>query len=159
MLVRGRLDERGATLMEFALVLPLLFILIFSVLDFGMYFFVQHTIQFAAREGARLALVGGTLTDASGNPLSREASIVKRIRDRAAVAMDPARVVISLYPLAADNSAPADSSTRLDAGTPGSTMRVRVSYDYVFVTPALHEIMTDGALPAHAQATYRNELY
>jgi len=159
MRVRGRLDERGATLMEFALVLPLLFLLILSILDFGLFFFAQHTIQFATREGARLALVGGTLTDASGNPLSREASIVKRIRDRAAVAVDPARVLIAIYPLGDDYSAPADSSTRLDAGSPGSTMRVRVSYAYEFVTPALHEIMTDGALSAHAQATYRNELY
>lgn len=159
MKVRDRLGERGATLMEFAMALPLMFILMLSIMDFGMFFFVKHTLQFATREGARLALVGGTLTDASGNPLSREASILQRIRERADVAMNPSRVIISIYPLADDYSAPADSSSRIDAGAPGSTMRVRVSYDYTFVTPALHELMPDGILTARAQATYRNELY
>lgn len=156
---RGRSHERGGALVEFALVLPAFFVMMLSIMDFGLYFFVQHTLQFATREGARLALVGGTLTDASGNPLSREASIVKRVRERAGVAMDPAQVAIAIYPLAADYSAPADSASRLDAGSPGSTMRVRVSYPYTFVTPFLHVIMTDGVLRAHAQATYRNELY
>jgi hypothetical protein len=72
---RGRSHERGGALVEFALVLPAFFVMMLSIMDFGLYFFVQHTLQFATREGARLALVGGTLTDASGNPLSREASI------------------------------------------------------------------------------------
>ena len=52
---------RGATAVEFALVLPLFVLLLFGIIDFGRYFFVQHTVQFATREGTRLALVGGTL--------------------------------------------------------------------------------------------------
>jgi len=156
---RGARGERGATLIEIAFVLPMLFLLIKSIVDFGIYFYVQHTVQFATREGARLALVGGTLTDAGGQSMSRVASIVQRVRERAAVAVDPSRVAISIYPVSADGSDPAGWEGRLDAGGPGSLMRVRASVPYVFVTPALHLIMPDGGLPAHAQATFRNELF
>jgi hypothetical protein len=62
---------RGATIVEFAMVLPVFVLLLFGIIEFGRYFFVQHTLQFATREGTRLALVGGTLVDANGNPLSR----------------------------------------------------------------------------------------
>ena len=55
---RGRSHERGGALVEFALVLPAFFVMMLSIMDFGLYFFVQHTLQFATREGARLALVG-----------------------------------------------------------------------------------------------------
>src|SRR5436309_9936394 len=69
--VRG---NRGVEIAEFALALPLFLIIMISIVDFGIYSFIQHTLQFATREGVRLALVGRTLTDASGNTLTREAS-------------------------------------------------------------------------------------
>ena len=47
--------------MEFALTLPVFFILVIGIIEFGWYFFVQHTLQYATREGMRLALVGRTL--------------------------------------------------------------------------------------------------
>ncbi len=49
--------------MEFALTLPIFIILVIGIIEFGWYFFVQHTLQYATREGMRLALVGRTLTD------------------------------------------------------------------------------------------------
>ncbi|MFM8560024.1 MAG: TadE/TadG family type IV pilus assembly protein, partial [bacterium] len=48
---RGPRGERGATLIEIAFVLPMLFLLILSIVDFGIFFYVQHTVQFATREG------------------------------------------------------------------------------------------------------------
>ncbi|MFX4261811.1 TadE/TadG family type IV pilus assembly protein [Pelotomaculum propionicicum] len=46
--------------MEFALVLPLLLILIFGAIEFGRIFHATHVITSAAREGARAAAVGNT---------------------------------------------------------------------------------------------------
>ena len=40
----------GFTIVEFALVLPLFLILLAAIIDFGILFFVQHTLQFATRE-------------------------------------------------------------------------------------------------------------
>lgn len=48
---------RGATLTEFSLVAGLLFLLVFVVIDLGKYLYVRSTLEAAAREGARRAVV------------------------------------------------------------------------------------------------------
>lgn len=154
-----RPNQRGVTIVEFALVLPLLVIMMFMIVDFGIYFFAQHTIQFATREGARLALVGRTITDAGGQPLSREASVVKQIQDCAKIVIPASKLQISLYPIDPDLSDPTGWQTTQDAGLPGSYMRVRARYDYKFITPFLGAMVNDGKLPVTAQATYRNEFF
>jgi hypothetical protein len=58
-------DDRGATALEFAIVAPLLLILIIGMLEFGLMYQAQLAVTHAAREGARLAAVGdGSLYDA-----------------------------------------------------------------------------------------------
>lgn len=49
-------DRRGVSIVEFALVLPLLLAFLGFTVDFGLAFFVSHMAQNAAREGARLAV-------------------------------------------------------------------------------------------------------
>jgi Flp pilus assembly protein TadG len=46
--------DRGAVAVEFALLLPLLLLLLFGIVDFGRALNAQITITQAAREGARL---------------------------------------------------------------------------------------------------------
>jgi len=52
-------SEDGAELVEFALVLPLLLVLIGGIIDFGFLFQRYEVITNAAREGARLASIPG----------------------------------------------------------------------------------------------------
>ena len=52
--IRSR-EERGQTLVEFALVLPLLGLLIFGIIQFGIIFNNYVTLTDAARAGARRA--------------------------------------------------------------------------------------------------------
>ena len=152
-------DSRGMAIVEFALVFPLLLLLVFMTIDFGMYFFVQHTIQFATREGVRLALVGRTINDDSGNEMTREASIIATIRDKAAVAVKPEDLSISIYPVDTGYSDPSTWQTTQNAGDPGVYMRVRTRYTYKFVTPFIGALVSGGSVPIQAQATYRNELF
>jgi hypothetical protein len=49
--------ERGAALVEFALVLPLLLVVIAGIVDFGFAFQRFEVITNAAREGARMAVL------------------------------------------------------------------------------------------------------
>jgi len=54
--IRQRLaSERGAELIEFAMVLPLLLMLVFGIVDFGFMFQRYLVVTNAAREGARMA--------------------------------------------------------------------------------------------------------
>jgi len=48
--------ESGQELIEFALVVPLLMLILFGVLDLGRAFYASITIANAAREGARYAM-------------------------------------------------------------------------------------------------------
>ena len=50
-------DDRGASALEFALVVPVLLVLIFGMIEFGLVFQAQLALTHAAREGARLASV------------------------------------------------------------------------------------------------------
>lgn len=52
--VAGRSD--GASAVEFALVLPVLVILVFGITEFGRLFMQDQTVGNAAREGARLGV-------------------------------------------------------------------------------------------------------
>lgn len=50
-------NNRGQGLVEFALILPILLILILGIMQFGFIFNGQITLNSAARDGARLAVV------------------------------------------------------------------------------------------------------
>ena len=51
-------ETRGAAIVEMALVLPLLLALLMGVLVYGQYFLLAHSVQQAANDGARAAIVG-----------------------------------------------------------------------------------------------------
>ncbi len=55
----GLRSERGAELIEFALVLPLLLFIILGLVDFGFMFQRFEVVTNAAREGARMAVLAG----------------------------------------------------------------------------------------------------
>jgi Flp pilus assembly protein TadG len=49
--------ERGQDLIEYALILPVLALLLFGIMEFGLVIFSYNTIGDAAREGARYGAV------------------------------------------------------------------------------------------------------
>lgn len=58
-----RRHRRGSTLVEFAIVLPVLLALLVGIMEFGWLVKNNLTIANAAREGARIASVGKTTTE------------------------------------------------------------------------------------------------
>jgi Flp pilus assembly protein TadG len=64
--VRSRLElrsERGVSAVEFAIVLSVLMMFVFGTIQFGIAFNRNQGLQAAAREGARIASVGGTQSE------------------------------------------------------------------------------------------------
>jgi len=103
----SRADDRGAAAVEFALVLPLLLILIFGIIDFGRMLNAKITLSEAAREGARAtALLGSD----AGSARARSA---------------------------ADGYAINDPDIRSCPSSPGSDddATVTVTYQFQFITP------------------------
>ncbi len=48
---------RGAAIVEFAIILPLLLTLLFGIIEFGWVFMIRQTLANAAREGCRVAVL------------------------------------------------------------------------------------------------------
>ena len=127
LVVSTRDRQRGDGLVEFALVLPVLLLLLFGILDGGRAVYAYHVVANSAREGARYASVTTRTAD--------------QVRSRVltyAVALDPARVsVIVRYPTA-------------------TTVQVEVRYDFSLFTPVVAQAMGGNTLVLHSAATMYN---
>ena len=53
-------NPRGSTAIEFALVLPVLVLLLFGIVEFGLLFYNEQVITNASREAARAGIVAGS---------------------------------------------------------------------------------------------------
>lgn len=59
---------RGQALVEFSLVAPIFFLVLFGIIDIGRYVYYVQILNNAAREGARYAIVHGTNSLAPTGP-------------------------------------------------------------------------------------------
>jgi Flp pilus assembly protein TadG len=143
---------KGSSVVEFALALPIFIILVIGIIEFGWCFFVQHTLQYATREGMRLAIVGRTLTN-----MSPEASIIYTIRQEASLAVNPNSVLISIYPVGNNFGDPTNWQNTQTAGNRGDYMRVRTRVIHTFFTPLIGSFFPGGTLTIQAEGTFRNE--
>jgi Flp pilus assembly protein TadG len=62
-----RWRDRGAAAVEFALVVPVLILLIFGSIEFGLAVQARTMIGNAAREGVRVASLGGSVADVTAS--------------------------------------------------------------------------------------------
>jgi Flp pilus assembly protein TadG len=104
----GNTRDRGAAAVEFALLLPVLLLIVFGIIDFGRALNAQITLTQAAREGARL--------DALGQP-----NVVSRAQ--AAATGLSGVTVTEVYACQQG-----DGQKNLDAS-------VKTSYSFSFITP------------------------
>lgn len=91
--------ERGANLVEFALVAPLLFALLFGMIEFGWAFAQNLDVKHTAREAGRLAAVNSTAAEIEGrvcdNDLLSSTHVTEISRAGGAVAGDTATLTVS----------------------------------------------------------------
>jgi hypothetical protein len=67
--------DRGAVAVEFALLLPILVLLLVSIMDFGLWYSDSIGLRSTAREGVRMAVVGTYPPDCSGSPAKKAACV------------------------------------------------------------------------------------
>ncbi len=80
MTARRRRRTGGAAALEFALVAPLLFVLLFGLLDLALMFWVNLSMQYAVREGARYAVTGQSDLDPNAAAQQRYLAVVEKIK-------------------------------------------------------------------------------
>lgn len=120
---RLRGDTRGQSMVEMAMVLPLLLLLVLGTLEFGMIFDHHLSLEYATREGARtgsaLANAGGDAADcAEVDP--QIVAAVQRVLDSPGSDIDLSQVTqIRIYKSQADGSETA-GSVNVWTYTPGA---------------------------------------
>src|SRR4029077_11241646 len=57
-----RRRRRGSEILEAALMFPIMLALAFGTVEFGYYFYTEHNLESAAREGVRAAVPAGLTT-------------------------------------------------------------------------------------------------
>lgn len=75
-----RLDRRGAAAAEMALVTPLLLTIMFGALELGKFFWDEHLLVSAVRDGARFAARQSFASMPCGGPATNETQIKNVVR-------------------------------------------------------------------------------
>ena len=126
-------DERGQTAVEFALIAPLLVILLLAIVQFGVAFHNYVTITDAARAGARKAIVarfgGGNFNDAKQTVRDAASSLDQNLLNQ---------------PGAIDVSDPSGM-------TAGTLVTVTVKYPFTIDIPLIGLTVSSGTLTAVAK--------
>jgi hypothetical protein len=99
MILVGRTSERGAVAVEFALILPILLLLLLGIMEFGRAYNAQISLTHAAREGVRVMAI------------SRDATAAQSAAINAATSLEPNLMVVKLDPFPPCPAGPASGST------------------------------------------------
>ena len=122
-------NQKGQSLVEFAIILPVVLLLLMGIIEFGMMFNSYLTIQNVAREGARLGIVGGS-----------DIEIKTLIRD-ISPNLTPGDLTVNLTP--------AEGSRKS-----GETLKVSIDYNYHMTVPIISALF-NNAIVLKAQTSMR----
>ena len=120
--------EKGQSLTEVALMLPVLLLILAGVLDLGRLYYAYVTVSDAAAEGATYAAIHPT---DGGEIVSRTQAATDGL-----IQIDASMVEVDCPAVAA-----------------GSPVTVTVGYTFTVVTPIINVMVPDGALMLRAIAT------
>jgi Flp pilus assembly protein TadG len=145
-LVRRLKESKGNNIVEMALVLPLLFLLTFSIVDFASLFYVYLALENGVSQAARFG-VTGNLKDG----LTREESIRAAMRDSTpTLTIDDDAFSFSHLPQGA-------TVWLSGSGDPSDVSKVRVTYTWALMTPFIREFFPGGQIDIAVESAMLNE--
>jgi Flp pilus assembly protein TadG len=126
-------DSRGTNLLEGAIITPLLLLVTFAIVDFGLFFYAYLALENGVSQATRYGITGQTMAG-----LNRVDSIKTAMRNATPTLTIPdAAFSFSSMAVGGTNWAPGP-------GTPGQILRVTVTYPWEFWTPLIRPLFTNG---------------
>jgi Flp pilus assembly protein TadG len=148
--------QRGATVIEMAVILPVFLLLLVGVIELSLMFFTNLTLQYAVREGARYAVTGQVDADPNLASQQRYQAIIARMKTSSIGLYDMVTPVIST------NNVTYTDSTSYNAamfGQAGDILVIRLDCTWPLITPMLKPFFTDGVYRFTVAVTMLNENY
>lgn len=136
---RDNTKDRGANLVEFAMVIPLLLILVIGIIEFGFVLAQTNEVGHGAKEGARYAAVSRPDIDGVGGP-GEMGDIVSVVCD--AVDLPGTTVTVSVAHAETNGTAGAQ---RLEYGTVTVTADTEPLTGFPLITSMLPDELTNEA--------------
>ena len=154
------MNVKGQTTIEFALAALLFFGLLFSIIDLGILFYVNLTMQNAVREGTRYAVTGRSDLDPGKD---RRAALIQKIKVQSMGLYDK-----NLNPQKEPTVKVIDTSKTFNNYTSGTlqlnnpgnvdeTIVVSLTYTWPLITPILKPFFKDGKYTFTVRSTMKNE--
>jgi hypothetical protein len=152
----GRIrDERGASLVEAAIVTPLFLLLTFSIVEFGAVFYAYLALENGVSQATRYAVTGNVMDDPAnpGTPLSRQESI------KTAMKQSTPTLTLTDSMFTFSHRAPGPGGAWVGgAGGPGDIERVTINYTWTFMTPLISVFFPpNGQLLLRVDSAMKNE--
>jgi Flp pilus assembly protein TadG len=130
-------NQRGAVAVEFALIMPMLCLLVFGIIEFGFMLNRDMIVGNASRDGARAASLGDTYADI-------RAGIASELAASGVPTTVATGTTITIDCRTPDGLACNATSTTYDAAAvSGSTAIINVEYDHTLITPFISSILGD----------------
>ena len=150
----GRLrDTAGTSIVEAAVITPLLLLLTFSVVDFGSIFYVYLSLENGVSQASRYGVTGNLMDDPlhPGTPLSRTESI------KAAMRQATPTLTINDSAFSFSHMSPGASGWTAGTGAPSDIEKVTVDYTWSFLTPLMRPFFTGGQMHITVDSSMKNE--
>jgi Flp pilus assembly protein TadG len=141
-----RRSSAGQSIAEFALVVPILLLLVFGIVEFGLIVKSWQVVTDAAREGARVAVVNGDQAADSTNAIN----VVRSALNRGGLNGANATVTLSAQGIA---TGPWTTVVR------GDTARVSINYPHSMIMfgPLISSMTGYSTIPIRTSITMRKE--
>jgi hypothetical protein len=146
-------DTSGGTLIEAALITPLLLLLTFGIMEFAAMFYVYLALENGVAQATRYGVTGNLKDDPMnpGTPLDRTESMKLAMRQATPTLTIPDGEF-------AFSHLPAGSGAWLaGTGGPGEIEKLTVTHTWTFMTPLIRPFFTGGQLVIQVDSSMKNE--
>ena len=150
-IVKRLRDTSGTSLLETAIILPLLLLLTFSIVDFGALFYVYLALENGASQATRYAVTGNLMDDPlnPGTKLTRDSSIK--------LAMRNATPTLTIADSAFTFSRLSGGAWVAGSGGPSDIEKVTIGYTWKFFNPMMSAFFTNGRMVLTVDSVMKNE--
>lgn len=146
-------DTSGNSIVEAAIITPLLVLLTFGIIDFSSLFYVYLSLENGVSQATRYAITGRSMDDGGGSPLDRAGTL------KAAMRKATPTLTIKDSDFEFSHMSVGGTTWTSGVGGPGEVEKLTVNYKWKLMTPMMRPFFTNGEINFKVESAMKNETY